>query len=63
MFFAQKFYFIVKVAADFDEHGDLARILEQYDCDNKQIRDGCYYFIDETQLFRVKHVLFYLEAN
>ncbi len=63
MFFEQNFYFIIKLATDFDDHGDLARILEQYDCDNKQIKGGCYYFIDETQLFRVKHVLSYLEAN
>ncbi|CAF4370838.1 unnamed protein product, partial [Rotaria sp. Silwood2] len=48
---------------DLDDHADLSRLLEQYDCDNEQIRGGCYYFIDETQIFRVKHVLSYLEAN
>ncbi|CAF1441154.1 unnamed protein product [Adineta ricciae] len=48
---------------DMDDHGDLSRILEQYDCDDKQIRGGCYYVTDETQLFRVKHVIAYLEAN
>jgi len=46
-----------------DDYTDLSKILERYDCDNKQIKGGCYYFIDETQLFRVKHVLSYLEAN
>ncbi|UJR29347.1 hypothetical protein I4U23_010559 [Adineta vaga] len=48
---------------DMDDHGDLTRILEQYDCDDKQIRGGCYYHTNDTQLFRVKHVLAYLEAN
>ncbi|CAF1139408.1 unnamed protein product [Adineta steineri] len=48
---------------DLDDHGDLSRILEQYDCDDNQIRGGCYYFIDDVPLFRVKHVLSYLEAN
>ncbi|CAF1391734.1 unnamed protein product [Adineta ricciae] len=48
---------------DMDDHGDLSRILEQYDCDDKQVRGGCYYVTDETQLFRVKHVIAYLEAN
>ncbi|CAF4707198.1 unnamed protein product, partial [Rotaria sp. Silwood2] len=46
-----------------DDHSDLSKILEQYDCDNKQIRGGRYYFIDETSIFRVKHALSYLEAN
>ena len=42
---------------------NISTVLEQYDSDNQQIRSGSYYFIDETQLFRVKHVLSYLEAN
>lgn len=46
-----------------DDHTDLSRILEEYDSDDKQIRGGCYYYIDDTQLFRVKHVISYLEAN
>jgi hypothetical protein len=46
-----------------DDSTDLSKILERYDSDNQQIRGGCYYFIDDTQLFRVKHVLSYLEAN
>lgn len=66
------FYFIflvketnsfIKIAADIDDYTDLSRVLEEYDSDNKQIRNGCYYFIDDTQLFRVKHVISYLEAN
>ena len=52
-----------KIATDLDDHIDFSRLLEQYDCDNKQIRGGCYYSIDETQVFRVKNVLSYLEAN
>ena len=31
--------------------------------DNKQIKGGCYYHTDEIQIFRVKNVLSYLEAN
>ncbi|CAF3804287.1 unnamed protein product [Rotaria sp. Silwood1] len=50
-------------ATNLDNHADLTRLSKPYDCDNKQIRGGCYYFIDETQIFRVKHVLSYLEAN
>jgi hypothetical protein len=46
-----------------EDYADLSRVLEQYDSDDKQIRGGCYYFIDDTQLFRVKHVISYLEAN
>ncbi len=60
IFFKWKFDFL---ATDFDDHTALARILEEYDSDNKQIRGGCYYYIDETHLFRVKHVLSYFEAN
>lgn len=52
-----------KIAVDLDDHSDLSEILQQYDCDTKQIRGGCYYFIDETPIFRVKNVLSYLEAN
>lgn len=48
---------------EMDDHANLERILQEYDTDNKQIRNGCYYFINQTQLFRVKHVLAYLEAN
>jgi len=54
---------LIFIATDFDDHTALARILEEYDSDNKQIRGGCYYYIDETHLFRVKHVLSYFEAN
>jgi hypothetical protein len=39
------------------------KILERYDSDNQHIQGECYYSIDDTQLFRVKHVLSYLEAN
>ncbi|CAF1059066.1 unnamed protein product [Rotaria sordida] len=48
---------------DLDDNADLSRLLEEYDCDNQEIRGGCYYSTDETQIFRVKHVLSYLEAN
>lgn len=27
------------------------------------MKNGCYYFIDQSQLFRVKHVLSYFDAN
>jgi len=56
-------FYLLKIATDLDDYTDLSRILEEYDSDNKQIRQGCYYFIDQTQLFRVKNVLSYLEAN
>ncbi len=56
-------FFYFELVTDPDDYTDLSKILERYDCDNKQIKGGCYYFIDETQLFRVKHVLSYLEAN
>ncbi|CAF0869391.1 unnamed protein product [Rotaria sp. Silwood1] len=60
---ANKSIMIRQKATNLGDHADLTRLLEQYDCDNNQIRGGCYYFIDETQIFRVKHVLSYLEAN
>ena len=51
------------LAADFDDHGDLSEILGEYLCDNQQVHGGCYYSLADRQLFRVKHVLAYLEAN
>lgn len=30
---------------------------------NNQQQDGCYYHIDESQVFRVKHILSYFDAN
>ncbi|CAF1284433.1 unnamed protein product [Rotaria magnacalcarata] len=60
---ANKKMMIRQTTTDLDDHTDLSRLLEQYNCDNKQIRGGCYYSINETQVFRVKNVLSYLEAN
>ena len=46
-----------------DDLEDLQRIFDQYHRDDKQVRGRCSYFIGESHLFRVQHVLSYLEAN
>ena len=53
----------VLLAADLDDYGDLSQILAEYQSEKQQIQGGCYYSIGEGQLFRVKNVVAYLEAN